>query len=634
VVPPIIDVRPTRLQRGDTLIVEGERVLAPGSQGLTVRSAPAFRGRGVETRVILDGTFTPPLPGKPIARRVEFGAHAAPAAGDPAWAEQVLLAIDGEVERQIGRARFVGRVGVAQRDRKEARLQELTVWTAGTTELVFFPPSMRGLATQLVGWLSNDRMAAWLGVRLRGTGDALEVAELLERPGAPRPAGVAAGLQVGDRIFKVAGRAVRTADELTIAARLADRRVPLALGVKRGGREVNFSVDSKERPLIVPTSVISFVVMLVFGVIALTVAMVISGVLTWVERRVAGRMQSRVGPNRVGPFGFLQWLADGIKLLLKEDIIPDAVDRPLFKLAPYLVFMGLLGTFVVIPFGQKLIVADLNVGILYLIAITGFVALGLMMAGWSSNNKWSLLGGMRSAAQIMSYEIPAGLALMVPAVIAGTLSTQGLVENQGGWPWQWHLFDNPLAFGCFFIYFISALAEGNRTPFDLPEAESELVAGYNIEYSGWRFAVFFLSEWANLFVVGAIATTVFLGGWQIPGVDAVRHAGHWGWGLLGLSLFFAKAMTLVFVIIWIRWTLPRFRVDQMMGLCWKYFVPWTFAAVLFQALWLWLAPPSARSVMQFFTFAICGLGLTGVFFARVAYNWKQNPEEFSWKQLY
>ena len=338
-------------------------------------------------------------------------------------------------------------------------------------------------------------------------------------------------------------------------------------------------------------------------------------------------MQSRVGPNRVGPLGALQWVADGIKLVLKEDIIPDAVDRPLFKLAPYLVFMGLFGTFVVLPFSQMLIISDLNVGLVYLIAITGFVAIGLMMAGWSSNNKWSLLGGMRSAAQIMSYEIPAGLALMVPVVIAGTLSTQELVERQGGWPWQWHAFDNPLVFGCFFIYFISALAEGNRTPFDLPEAESELVAGYNIEYSGWRFAVFFLSEWANLFVVGAVATTVFLGGWQVPGVSVADQAGNLWWQLLGLCFFFAKAMALVFVIIWIRWTLPRFRVDQMMRLCWKYFVPWTFAAVLFQAFWVWVVPPAGRCIVAVLTFLTCGLGLLFLFVSRLLFNWRRNPEE-------
>jgi len=346
---------------------------------------------------------------------------------------------------------------------------------------------------------------------------------------------------------------------------------------------------------------------------------------------VAGRMQYRIGPNRVGPQGILQWLADGIKLLLKEDILPDAVDRPLFKLAPYLVLMGFLGTFIVVPFGQYLIVADLNVGLLFLMAITSFVALGLMMAGWSSNNKWSLLGGMRSTAQIISYEIPTGLALMVPVVMAGTLSTHTLVERQGGWPWQWFAFDNPLAFACFFIYFVSALAEGNRTPFDLPEAESELVAGYNIEYSGWRFAVFFLSEWGNLFVIGAIATTVFLGGWQVPGVGLSAHAAHWYWTVVGLAVFFAKAMTLVFVIIWVRWTLPRFRVDRMMALCWKYFVPWTIATILFTALWVWLAPGFLRLAVQVGTFVLCGLGLLYLFFSRVVHNFEANPEKrYSW----
>ncbi len=636
----LVDVRPQKLQRGDYLVIEGERVPPRAGSGFLLRAAPALRGKNVLTRVVLDGTFTPPLPGKPVARRVELRAVASPAPGTGGvWAERVLVRIDAEVERQLGRCTFKGKLGVIQKDVKEQRAQEIALWTGEQSplELSFFQPSMRNLSDQIVGWLSDDRLLAWLGVKVRPIGDAVEVTELVQKPGAPRGAGVAAGLQVGDRIHKAGGRAVQSAADLTLAFRLADRRGAVALGVKRGAdRESTLNVPAKERPLILPVSVIALSLMTLFGLVALKVAMVISGVLTWVERRVAGRMQSRVGPNRVGPLGALQWLADGIKLLLKEDIIPDAVDRPLFKLAPYLVFMGLLGTFVVIPFGQVLIVSDLNVGVLYLIAITGFVALGLMMAGWSSNNKWSLLGGMRSAAQIISYEIPAGLALMVPVIAAGTLSTQSLIESQGGWPWQWHAFGNPLAFGCFFIYFVSALAEGNRTPFDLPEAESELVAGYNIEYSGWRFAVFFLSEWANLFVVGAIATTVFLGGWQIPGVDLATHASHWGYQILGLAIFFAKAMTLVFVIIWIRWTLPRFRVDQMMSLCWKYFVPWTFAAVLFQALWVWLAPPAstANKVMAAFTALGCGGGLLWVFFSRVFYNWKQNPEEFSWKQFY
>jgi NADH-quinone oxidoreductase subunit H len=526
-------------------------------------------------------------------------------------------------------------VGVTQKDKSPG--SEATFWL-GTVEapvrLSFFQPSMRNLADQIVAWISDGRMLGWLGLQVEATGQSLKVVGL--EPGDRSGSSLAssAGLQVGDKIERAAGKPVKSAADLTLAFRQTSRRGKVALGVKRGDRELSVDIAPRDKPFIVPSSVIDLAVMVIFGLVALTVALVISGTLTWFERRVAGRMQSRVGPNRVGPFGFLQWVADGVKLLLKEDIIPDAVDRPLFKLAPYLVFMGLLGTFVVLPFGQYLIIADLNVGLIYLIAITGFVSLGLMMAGWSSNNKWALLGGMRSAAQIISYEIPTGLALMVPVVLAGTLSTQTLVERQGGLPWQWNVFDNPFIFGCFIIYFVSALAEGNRTPFDLPEAESELVAGYNIEYSGWRFAVFFLSEWANLFVVGAVATTVFLGGWRVPWVTLAEQASHWYLQLFGLFLFFAKAMTLVFVIIWIRWTLPRFRVDQMMGLCWKYFVPWTFAALIFQAFWVWVAPPAARSVVHAFTFVICGLGLLVLFFSRVYYNWRMNPEEFSWKQLY
>jgi NADH-quinone oxidoreductase subunit H len=627
---PIIDVRPTRLQHGELLIVEGERFLSASNQSLSLRPAPAFRATGVITEVVLDGTFTPPV-GRPIARTIALAAFAAPASKGSAWSERVLAPIDSEAERKIGRAQFRGKLGVRQRDTatKGAALEPITTWIGeqAPIELTFFPPSMQSLATQLADWLTTDRLLAWLGIAVRSTGRGLEIDAVAPAPGAA--IGVRAGLQRGDLILAASGAPLRSGSDLMLAFR-RERATSVMLKVQRAGRELSISVPTATRPLLVPVSLIYLAVMIVFAVVVLVMCLVISGVLTWVERRVAGKMQSRCGPNRVGPWGALQWIADGIKLVLKEDIIPDAVDRPLFKLAPYLVFIGLFGAFLVLPFGQYLIISDLNIGLLYLIAITSFVSLGLMMAGWSSCNKWALLGGMRSAAQIISYEIPSGLALMVPVVLAGTLSTHSLVERQGGWPWQWAIFDNPFVFVCFFIYFISALAEGNRTPFDLPEAESELVSGYNVEYSGWRFAVFFVSEWANLFVIGAVATTVFLGGWQVPGVDLVRHASHWGWQLLGLCLFFVKAMALVFVIIWIRWTLPRFRVDQLMRLCWKYFVPWTFAAVIFQALWVWVAPELLRTLVKWGTCFVCGGGLCVLFFARVIHNWRQNPEKWSW----
>src|SRR5689334_23725781 len=270
-------------------------------------------------------------------------------------------------------------------------------------------------------------------------------------------------------------------------------------------------------PAPVPVWIAYFGAMLAFGgLVVFGFVLPIAGITTWVERRVAGRIQSRIGPNRTGPAGFLQWLADGIKSLLTEDIVPLDADAPLFKLAPYVVMTGFVAAFVAIPFGGPLIIADLNVGILYVTAVTSLVVVGILMAGWSSNNKWSLLGGIRSAAQIVSYEIPAGLSIFPIVMLSGALSMQGIIAAQGAAPWRWFLFANPFTFLAFFVFFVSALAEGNRTPFDLPEAESELVAGFATEYSGMRNLLFFMAEWGNLYVIGAIVTTLFLGGWHVP----------------------------------------------------------------------------------------------------------------------
>src|SRR5262245_14992868 len=267
----------------------------------------------------------------------------------------------------------------------------------------------------------------------------------------------------------------------------------------------------------VPVEAVYALMMLLFGALVIFgFFLPIAGVTSWLERRVWARIQSRVGPTRVGPQGCLQWLSDGIKLLLKEDIVPDAADRPLFLFAPYFVVWGIVATFVVIPFSSSLIIADMNVGILYLTAVTALVVVGVLMAGWASNNKWSLIGGIRSAAQIISYEIPAGLALLPVVLLTGTLSTQGIIEAQGWAPWHWFAFHNPFTFVAAFMFYVAALAEGNRTPFDIPEAESELVAGFCTEYSGFRYLLFFMAEWGNLYVIGAVATTLFFGGWQVP----------------------------------------------------------------------------------------------------------------------
>ncbi|MCL4235115.1 MAG: NADH-quinone oxidoreductase subunit NuoH [Deltaproteobacteria bacterium] len=317
---------------------------------------------------------------------------------------------------------------------------------------------------------------------------------------------------------------------------------------------------------------------LVAAILSVTFVALFAGPLSWLERRIAGRIMSRIGPNRVGPQGALQWLADGIKCFLKEDLIPDGADRVLYRIAPYFVFAGMFGAFVILPFGAHLIAADLNVGVLYLLAITSLVVVGLLMAGWASNSKWALFGGVRASAQLVSYEIPSAFSLMAVILVAGTLSMQGIVQAQGGWPWQWFLLRNPFLFAAFFLYFTSAIAEGNRTPFDLPEAESEIVAGYNVEYSGMRFLFFLFAEWANLWIMSAVATVCFLGGWQIPGVSPERIAAADGlafaaWQLLSFVVFAAKASTLVFIVVQLRWTLPRLRVDQLMMTCWKYLVP-------------------------------------------------------------
>jgi NADH-quinone oxidoreductase subunit H len=290
----------------------------------------------------------------------------------------------------------------------------------------------------------------------------------------------------------------------------------------------------------------------------------------WFERKVAAHTQDRLGPMRVGWHGVLQSFADGIKLLFKEDIIPENTDRPLFKLAPYLVVVGTFAAFAVIPWGAGLVVSDLNIGVLFIVAITSLNTIGILMGGWGSGNKYSLYGGMRSAAQMVSYEIPTVLTLLVVVVQVGSLNLQDIIAAQEGGVLNWFLFRMyGLNLIAFIMLFICGLAETNRTPFDIPEAESELVAGFHTEYSGMRFAFFFMAEYGAMFLVSGLAAILFLGGWHgflaeplLPGA--------------GAFLFMSKALFLVFVQMWLRWTLPRLRVDQLMALCWKYLIPIAF----------------------------------------------------------
>ena len=310
----------------------------------------------------------------------------------------------------------------------------------------------------------------------------------------------------------------------------------------------------------------------IFGFIQVMVMFAI-----WLERKVSAHMQDRLGPMFVGGWhGWAQSIADGIKLLRKEDIIPNDADRVLFKLAPFLVFLGAFAALVPLPWGNALSVADLNIGVLYVVAISSFTLVGIIMAGWASNNKYSLYGGMRSAAQIVSYEIPTFMAILTVVICVGSMSLQDIVRSQAGWFTHWWVFANPFTFIAFFVYYTGALAEVNRTPFDISEAESELVAGYHTEYSGMRFALFFLAEYANMFTVSAIAVTLFLGGW---------YTGIPGLALPGPLVFIGKSMFLVFVQMWLRWTLPRLRVDQLMSMCWKYLLPVSFVLLIGACFW-------------------------------------------------
>ncbi len=309
---------------------------------------------------------------------------------------------------------------------------------------------------------------------------------------------------------------------------------------------------------------------------ALTLFLVIAVnaiVLVYAERKVSAFMQDRVGPMgqgvglHAGKWGMLQTVADALKLISKEDIIPKLADRKLFIMAPFIIFVGAFIAVIALPFGESIIVADMNIGIFYILAVSSFGVIGLILAGWSSNNKWSLYGGMRSAAQIISYEIPAGLSLVTVIMLTGTLSMQGIIKYQSGGLFDWIVFSSPFSFIAFIIYFIAAIAETNRTPFDIPEAESELVGGFHTEYSGMRWSFFFLSEYANMLVVNGVAAAAFLGGWQSP-IPGYLNSPGWG-----VFWFISKILVLVFVMMWVRWTFPRLRVDQLMDICWKYLLP-------------------------------------------------------------
>ncbi len=351
----------------------------------------------------------------------------------------------------------------------------------------------------------------------------------------------------------------------------------------------------------------------------------------WWERKVAGRIQSRLGPMRVGGWhGWAQSLADGIKLIGKEDLIPAGADGLLFRLAPYLAFVPALCAFIALPFGTYWVFRNLDVGLIVILAMLGIEVIGVILGGWASNNKWSLYGAMREACQMVSYEIPMGMVLLVPIMTLGTLNLVQIGDAQaGGWH-TWLIFRNPFLFVAGVLYFVAALASCKRAPFDLPEAESELVAGFMTEYSGFRWCLFFFAEYAGMFVVSGLATTLFLGAWHSPlpsawgerlasGGPAARAA-H---GLLfgGPLWFVCKSVFLVFVQMWLRWTLPRIRIDQVMYACVQVLLPMAMAVLLGNAFWeLLVAPGSAPAVLVNAALSLLGVAAVAAFVAIMAYG--------------
>lgn len=315
----------------------------------------------------------------------------------------------------------------------------------------------------------------------------------------------------------------------------------------------------------------------VIGVLIIVLVVINSAIfLIWMERKIAARLQDRIGPNRAGPYGLLQTLADVIKLLTKEDVTPDGADRVSYNLAPALSVMQIIMVAAIIPLGPAIIGADINVAVLYFVAMSGIASMAALMAGWSSNNKYALLGGFRVVAQLLSYEIPLLFAMLAVVLLANSMNMNQLVLAQGetyfGFLPGWFIFVTPLAF---LVFFIATLAEGERAPFDLLEAESEIVAGFNIEYSGIKFAWFFLQFFVNSLLLSAVIVTLFLGGWQGPFVEQVP--------LLGIFYFTVKALLVLFALMWVRSTFPRLRIDQMMKFCWKILVPLSLVAAILSA---------------------------------------------------
>jgi NADH-quinone oxidoreductase subunit H len=317
----------------------------------------------------------------------------------------------------------------------------------------------------------------------------------------------------------------------------------------------------------------------------------------WLERKVSGRIQDRLGPTRVGgKFGWLQTIADGVKLLVKEDIIPANADHMLFRLGPYIAFCGSFLAFLALPFGNNVVALNLNIAVFFILAAMSTEVFGIILAGYGSGSKWSLFGGMREAAQMVSYEVPRAICVIIPVIVAGTMNLTTIGLQQTGLFWNWYLFHDPFTFGAFWVFFTCATASCKRAPFDLAEAESELVAGFHTEYSGLRWSFFFMAEYGSMFAVSGIATLLFLGGWQLGFLPFelsdwlydISGRQTWLWvagNVVNVVVFIVKGWFLVFVMMWVRWTLPRLRIDQVMMTCLRYLLPMSCVLLLGVSVW-------------------------------------------------
>ncbi len=333
--------------------------------------------------------------------------------------------------------------------------------------------------------------------------------------------------------------------------------------------------------------------------------------LTWMERKVIGRIQNRIGPNRVGPWGIFQAIADAVKMMVKEDIIPDGADKPVFNLAPVLIAAAAVLLWAVLPFGRGISGQDLNIGALYLVAVGSLSTLAVLMAGWSSNNKFALIGAFRVVAQLLSYEVPMVLSIATVVLVTGSMRLNDIVLRQ---PVPFILVLPLTAI----IYFLAAAAETGRAPFDLLEADSEIVAGYFIEYSGLKFGWFYIAEYSNLLAVSCITTVLFLGGWRGPGAGALP--------VLGPIYFFVKAIIVVFILMWIRGTWPRFRIDQMLGFAWKVLVPASLASIAWVAIVVKLPVPQAVQYLLMLAGSLADLFVCLTLLGRAARRFAEDQE--------